>query len=82
MNISMPDSMRAELEEVVVAEGFGNTSEFIRALVRAYLKEREERKLENVLLQRLADDDVRVRDIQEVKAALQKRLLKIENSAK
>ncbi len=51
LNISLPDTMKTEVENVVATEGYGNTSEFFRDLVRDYLKERRERKLEDLLLQ-------------------------------
>jgi antitoxin ParD1/3/4 len=51
LNISLPDTMKAEIEEVIAAEGYGNTSEFFRDLARNYLKERQERKLEALILE-------------------------------
>jgi antitoxin ParD1/3/4 len=53
LNISLPDTMKAEVENVVATEGYGNTSEFFRDLVRGYLKERQERKLETLILEGL-----------------------------
>ncbi|NJM53293.1 MAG: ribbon-helix-helix protein, CopG family [Blastocatellia bacterium] len=51
LNISLPDSMKTEVEEIIATEGYGNTSEFFRDLVRNYLKERRERKIEDLLLE-------------------------------
>ncbi|MBA3785446.1 MAG: ribbon-helix-helix protein, CopG family [Acidobacteria bacterium] len=51
INISIPDTMKAEVEEIIAAEGYGNTSEFFRDLVRNYLKQRQEQKLEALLLE-------------------------------
>ena len=51
LNISLPDTMKAEVENVVATEGYGNTSEFFRDLVRDYLKERQARKLEALILE-------------------------------
>ena len=51
INISIPETMKAEVEEVIAAEGYGNTSEFFRDLVRSYLKQRQEQKLETLLLE-------------------------------
>ena len=51
LNISLPDTMKAEVEEIIATEGYGNTSEFFRDLVRNYLKERRERKIEDLLLE-------------------------------
>jgi antitoxin ParD1/3/4 len=53
LNISLPDTMRAEVEQVIAQEGYGNTSEFFRDLVRNHLKERERRRLEALLLEGL-----------------------------
>ena len=51
LNISLPDKMKADVEEIIATEGYGNTSEFFRDLVRNYLKERRERKIEDLLLE-------------------------------
>lgn len=51
LNISLPDTMKAEVEEIIATEGYGNTSEFFRDLVRNYLKERRARKIEDLLLE-------------------------------
>jgi Arc/MetJ-type ribon-helix-helix transcriptional regulator len=76
MNISLPDTMKAEVEQIVVSEGYGNTSEFFRDLVRNYLKQRQERELESVLLARLKDTGERAFSIADVRAELAKRLIK------
>ena len=57
LNISLPDTMKAEIEEVIATEGYGNTSEFFRDLARNYLKERQERKLEALILEGLNSGD-------------------------
>lgn len=74
MNISLPDTMKAEVEQIVANEGYGNTSEFFRDLVRNYLKQRQERELEAVLLERLKDTDERAFNIEDVRTELAKRL--------
>jgi antitoxin ParD1/3/4 len=76
MNISLPDTMKAEVEQIVANEGYGNTSEFFRDLVRNYLKQRQERELEAVLLERLKDTDDRAFNIDDVRIELAKRLSK------
>jgi antitoxin ParD1/3/4 len=53
INISIPSAMKAEVEEVIATEGYGNTSEFFRDLVRDYLRQRQERRLETLLLEGL-----------------------------
>ena len=57
LNISLPDTMKAEVENVVATEGYGNTSEFFRDLVRDYLKERQARKLEALILEGINSGD-------------------------
>ncbi len=66
MNISLPDTMKAEVEQIVANEGYGNTSEFFRDLVRDYLKQRQERELEAVLLERLKDTNDKAFNIKDV----------------
>jgi Arc/MetJ-type ribon-helix-helix transcriptional regulator len=68
--------MKAEVEQIVANEGYGNTSEFFRDLVRNYLKQRQERELETLLLARLKDTDNRVFNIDDVRKELAKRLSK------
>lgn len=51
INISIPDSLKAEVEDAMATDGYGNTSEFFRDLARDYLKRRQERKLEALLLE-------------------------------
>ena len=58
INISLPDSMKAEIESVLATDGYGNTSEFFRDLVRNYIKERQERKLESMLIEGLESGPV------------------------
>ena len=57
LNISLPDTMKTEVEEIIATEGYGNTSEFFRDLVRNYLKERRERKLEDLILDGIKSGD-------------------------
>ena len=51
INISLPDTMKSDVEEIIASEGYGNTSEFFRDLVRNFLRERQERKLEAILIE-------------------------------
>jgi antitoxin ParD1/3/4 len=74
MNISLPESMKAEVEQIVANEGYGNTSEFFRDLVRNYLKQRQERELESLLLERLKETDEKAFNISDVRTALANRL--------
>ena len=74
MNISLPEAMKAEVEQIVANEGYGITSEFFRDLVRNYLKQRQERELESVLLERLKDTEEKAFNISDVRTALPNRL--------
>ena len=51
INISIPDSMKTDVEEIIATEGYGSTSEFFRDLIRRYLSQRDEKNLEALLLE-------------------------------
>jgi Arc/MetJ-type ribon-helix-helix transcriptional regulator len=68
--------MKAEVEQIIANEGYGNTSEFFRDLVRSYLKERQERQLETLLLTRLGETDEKAWNIDDARKELSKRLRK------
>jgi antitoxin ParD1/3/4 len=53
INISIPETMKTDVEEIIASEGYGNTSEFFRDLVRTYIRQRKEKKLEALLLEGL-----------------------------
>ena len=76
MNISLPDSMKAFIDERLSKDGYGTVSEYVRELIRADQKRREEEKLETLLLQRLQGDSELELDIEEVRHELAKRLSK------
>ncbi len=76
MNISLPDTLKNFVEERLQGDGYGTISEYVRELIRADQKRREEEKLEAVLLQRLQGDSELEFDIKEVRAELAKRLSK------
>jgi antitoxin ParD1/3/4 len=73
MNISLPDSMRAFVDERLSQDGYGTASEYVRELIRADQKRREEERLEKLLLQRLEGVDAEF-DIEDLRATLAKRL--------
>lgn len=76
MNISLPDSMKTFIDERLSNDGYGTVSEYVRELIRADQKRREEAKLEALLLQRLQNDTEFELDINDVRAELAKRLSK------
>ena len=51
INISIPDKMKTDVEEIIAAEGYGSTSEFFRDLIRRYLHQRDGKNLEALLLE-------------------------------
>ncbi len=50
MNISFPDSLKKSIQERLEEKRYSNPSDYIRALVREDLVRREEKKLEQMLL--------------------------------
>ena len=76
MNISLPESMKAFIDERLDREGYGTVSEYVRELIRADQKRREEEKLETLLLKRLHSTKNAEFDMKDVRAALAKRLKK------
>ncbi len=79
MNISLPDTLRAEVEEIAANDGYSSISELFRELARNYIKERQRRleqeKLEAVLVERLRSSELMEFDIAQVRAELAKRLV-------
>ena len=74
MNVSLPDTMKSFVEERLANDGYGTISEYIRELIRADQKRREEEKLETLLLQRLQGDTKFEFEINDVRKELAKRL--------
>jgi antitoxin ParD1/3/4 len=53
MNISLPDDLKAFVDEQVATGGYGTTSEFIRELIRDARKQAARQRLETLLLEGL-----------------------------
>jgi len=53
MNISLPDGLRAFVEEQVERRHFSSASEYLRELIRADQQRREQERLEALLLEGL-----------------------------
>ena len=51
MNISLPDSMRAYIEQKVAHGGYSTASEYIRQLVRDDQKRATQQRLESLLME-------------------------------
>lgn len=82
INISIPDTMKREVEEIISTEGYGNTSEFFRDLVRDYLRLRQERRLEALLLEGLASGKATPFTKADFEAIKQRGLERLKNKAK
>jgi antitoxin ParD1/3/4 len=74
MNVSLPDSMKAFVDECIADEGYGTVSEYVRQLIRADQKRHEEEKLEKLLLERLQSGKAVEWNLEDVKKALRKRI--------
>lgn len=74
MNISLPDSMRVFVEETLANDGYGSASEYVRDLIRADQKRRNEKRLETVLLERLRSGDDETFTMDNVRDVLRKRI--------
>lgn len=71
INIALPETLKSEVENAMKSDGYGNTSEFFRDLARDYLKQRQERRLEAMLLEAVEENDftpLTHADFEEVKA--------------
>lgn len=74
MNISLPDSMRVFVEETLNDDGYGSASEYVRDLIRADQKRRNEKRLETLLLERLRSGDDETFSMDNVRAELRRRI--------
>ncbi len=77
MNISLPESLRRFVETEVTNGGYGNTSEYVRELIRGAQKRQAQEKLEELLLEGLnSGDRIEADDAywKELRARVSKRL--------
>ena len=81
INISIPDTLKSEVESIIALEGYGNTSEFFRDLVRSYIKQRQEKKLEALLLEGLESGGATPLTKADFEAIKQRGLERIKNKA-
>jgi antitoxin ParD1/3/4 len=82
INISLPDSMRAYVEEVVAKEGYSTLSEYFRELVRQDQKRKATERLETLLLEGLESGTataIAPQDWQDIRSAVRERLAKQSN---
>ncbi|NJL53260.1 MAG: type II toxin-antitoxin system ParD family antitoxin [Hydrococcus sp. SU_1_0] len=57
LNISLPDSMRAFIDEQIAQGGYSTASEYIRDLIRQAQKQAAQEKLDSLLLEGLASGE-------------------------
>jgi antitoxin ParD1/3/4 len=56
VTISLPESLKAFIDQQMATKGYGNVSEYFRSLLRDAQKEEEDSRLETLLLEGLAGD--------------------------
>ncbi len=76
MNVSLPEALKTYIDERLEGDGYGTASEYVRELIRADQKRREEAKLEKLLLERLESGSETEFSLSDVRAELTKRLRK------
>jgi len=59
MNISLPDSLKAYVDEQVDARGYGSSSEYLRQLIR---RDRDRQHLRGLLLEGAASEPAGIAD--------------------
>ncbi|HIK11652.1 MAG TPA: type II toxin-antitoxin system ParD family antitoxin [Oscillatoriaceae cyanobacterium M33_DOE_052] len=77
INISLPDSMRAYVEEIVAKEGYSTISEYFRELVRQDQKRKASERLETLLVEGLESGSatpMTEEDWQEIRSTVRQRL--------
>ncbi len=84
VNISMPQSMKSHVDTIVATEGYGNTSEFFRDLVRNYIKENDRRSLRSLIIEGLASpsSESTKEDFEQIRATVTERILAKRNREK
>jgi antitoxin ParD1/3/4 len=73
MNVSLPESMKAFVDERLVGDGYGSVSEYVRDLIRSDQKRIEQEKLEKLLLERLESNNVKNWDVEELRTEFMRR---------
>lgn len=79
INISLPDTMRAYVEQQVAEGGYSSVSEYFRELVRQDRKQRAKERLETMLLEGLNSGDateMTVQDWEDIRQTIKERINK------
>ncbi len=79
MNISLPDSMRAYVEDLVAKGGYSSVSEYFRELVCLDQKRKAQERLETMLLEGLnsgAATEITQQDWEDIHKAVREKVAK------
>ncbi|MBE9055202.1 type II toxin-antitoxin system ParD family antitoxin [Sphaerospermopsis sp. LEGE 08334] len=82
INISLPDTMRAYVEELVAQGGYSSVSEYFRELVRQDQKQRAKEQLQTMLLEGLNSGEateMTAQDWEDIRQAVRDKL-KLRNN--
>lgn len=82
INISLPDSMRAYVEDLVANGGYSSISEYFRELVRLDQKRKAQERLESMLLEGLnsgAATEMTQQDWEDIRKKVQEKVAKRQN---
>ncbi len=60
LTISLPESLREFVDRQVKTRGYGNVSEYFRGLLRDAQQKEADKRLEELLLEGLAGDDIEI----------------------
>lgn len=83
MNISLPDTMRAYVEEQVASGGYSSVSEYFRELVRSDQKRKAQEHLEGMLLEGLNSGTataMTVQDWEDIRTAVREKVAQRQGS--
>ena len=82
INISLPESMKAYVEEQVARGGYSTASEYLRELIRQDQKRKAQERLETLLLEGLESGTATAmtsHDWEQIRQAVQKRVAQRQN---
>jgi antitoxin ParD1/3/4 len=83
INISLPDTMRAYVEELVAQGGYSSVSEYFRELVRQDQKHRAKEQLQTMLLEGLNSGnatEMTAQDWEDIRKTVTFKILKSANN--
>ncbi|MBD2307505.1 type II toxin-antitoxin system ParD family antitoxin [Chroococcidiopsis sp. FACHB-1243] len=84
INISLPDAMRAYVEEQVANGSYSTISEYFRELVRQDRERKAQERLEALLLEGLAsgqETPITAQDWQDIRQTVRERITKRQSSS-